>query len=302
ARRDRQPHAETALCVACHPSHFSTRGELTAYRNGYPIRQREALRFVAERLYNNPRPFYGPSGASWVRVIGAAATVQSRMAQMLSDYETVTGEHRPAFYTPIAAYLKKYYNRPAFAPDETEQNPPSISSCETGWMAWRTFDDLARATQSAAWSRERDKVAQLMARDPEPARGPRPAANAPASAGTEIKNVDDLCFQTIALADLTPRPPSLMRFAGKGVTIAQAPASLPTRTNEQEKGNAANPRLPLPSELASGSGKGAGRVRSNADKIFAAQRPDGLWPYSYGDNQPTCEFETGTALYALAKA
>jgi len=302
ARRDRQPHAETALCVACHPSHFSTRGELTAYRNGYPIRQRESLRFVAERLYNNPRPFYGPSGASWVRVIGAAATVQSRMAQMLSDYETVTGEHRPAFYTPIAAYLKKYYNRPAFAPDETEQNPPSISSFETGWMAWRTFDDLARATQSAAWSRERDKVAQLMARDPEPARGPRPAANAPASAGTEIKNVDDLCFQTIALADLTPRPPSLMRFAGKGVTIAQAPASLPTRTNEQEKGNAANPRLPLPSELASGSGKGAGRVRSNADKIFAAQRPDGLWPYSYGDNQPTCEFETGTALYALAKA
>src|SRR5579884_1260444 len=292
ARRDRQVHAETALCVASHPS---TRGELTAYQNGYPILQRESLRFVAERLYNNPRPFYGPFGASWVRVISAAATVQSRMAQMLLDYETLTGEHRASFYKPIVAYLHHYYQRPAFQPDETEQNPPSISNFETGWMVWSDLNRLSRLPHAAPdLKAERDKVGALMARTPESADGPRTAAaTAPASVGTEIKNVDDLCFQTIALAEMErPSPPyPLSHAAGEGIGAegSRRRATL----------------LPTPYALhptRGGEGRYSARLRANVEKIFAAQRPDGLWPYNYGENQPTCEFQTGAALYALAKA
>ncbi len=300
-RRDRQMHAETALCVACHPSHFSTRGELTAYRNGYPIQQRESLRFLAERLYNNPRPFYGSSGASWVRVIGAAATVQSRAAQMLSDYETITGEHRTAFYTPVLAYLRDYYKRPLFQPDETEQNPPSISDFETGWMVWKDLDLLSRRPEATAdLSNERDKIEQLLTRTLENTPGPRHAStDPPASVGTEIKNVDDLCFQTIALADMnTPLPNPSPK--GKGEQNNQPPLSSPKE--EKQSVSSDNSLFPLGEGLGRGRSKYTARIRANIAQIFAAQRPDGLWPYNYGSDQPTCEFETGAALYALAKA
>ncbi len=320
-RRDRQPHVETALCVACHPSHFSTRGELTAYQNGYPIRQRESLRFLAERLYNNPRPFYGPSGASWVRVISAAATVQSRAAQMLTDYETITGESRTAFYPPIVAYLRHYYDRSAFPSDETEQNPPSISDFETGWMVWKDFDTLSHRPNAAIeLPRERDKVEQLLARTVESAFGARPAALHAPAVGAAIKNVDDLCFQTIALADMngplspalgvrpsTFRPPNPPILGG---TITRRPVFLPPDWGG--RGGVLSPkfgRLGVRKQETEGAtakgaqgGKYTAQIRANVEQIFAAQRPDGLWPYYFGSDALTCEFETGAALYALAKA
>ncbi|HET6383699.1 MAG TPA: HEAT repeat domain-containing protein [Armatimonadota bacterium] len=288
-RRDIEVHAETADCVACHTSHFATRGELWAYQAGYPVRQRESLRFIAERLYNNPRPFYGVPSSSWVRVISAAATVQSRMAQMLLSYEKITGEHRAAFYPPINTYLRAYFQRAAFQPDETEQNPPSISDFETGWMVWSELNQLAHGRP--ALLSERDKVAALMASashmpdeklvrsltGPEavhPAAEKRPAAyqapapHYPTPSGhgvaavktapdmektPEIKNQDDLCFQVIALASM-----DRARFAP--------------------------------------------RIQTDVARIFALQRPDGLWAYNLPADQPECEFQTGEALYALAKA
>src|SRR5579883_1050019 len=79
ALRTTMTHSETELCIACHPSQFTTRGELTAIRNGYPPVQREALEFITDRLYNNARPLYGEPGTNWVRVIYSARAVASRL-------------------------------------------------------------------------------------------------------------------------------------------------------------------------------------------------------------------------------
>src|SRR5581483_568801 len=51
--RTTMQHSETQLCIACHPSQYTTRGYLTAIHNGYAPTQRPALEFLTDRIYNN---------------------------------------------------------------------------------------------------------------------------------------------------------------------------------------------------------------------------------------------------------
>lgn len=166
-------HQETSLCVACHATHFPQRAQLYAARNGYPVVQRQQLQFLAERFYNNPRPFYGfeKDGAVWSRVISAPANVLGRMSHLMDIYESeITGERRAAFHKGINEYLKLYYaDRDKLPADETNGNIPIVSTYEVAWYAWTNTKD----PRMAAWI-----------------------------AGGEIKNVTDLCYQTLALADM----------------------------------------------------------------------------------------------------
>ena len=166
-------HQETSLCVACHPTHFSQRAQLYAASNGYPVVERQQLQFLSERFYNNPRPFYGfeKEGAVWARVISAPANVLSRMSVLMDLFEQqVTGERREEFHRGIAQYLKLYYaGRDKLPPDETNGNTPLVSTFEVAWYSWRVLRD--------------PHLADMIAVAP-------------------VKNVNDLCYQTLALADI----------------------------------------------------------------------------------------------------
>lgn len=166
-------HQETSLCVACHATHFPQRAQLYAARNGYPVVQRQQLQFLAERFYNNPRPFYGfeKEGAVWSRVISAPANVLGRMSHLMDVYESeITGERRESFHKGIGEYLKLYYaDRDKLPGDETNGNIPIVSTYEVAWYAWTNTKD----PRMVSWI-----------------------------AGGEIKNVTDLCYQTLALADM----------------------------------------------------------------------------------------------------
>jgi hypothetical protein len=167
-------HQETSLCVACHVTHFSQRAQLYATRNGYPVVQRQQLQFLSERFYNNPRPFYGfEQNATWARMISASANVLGRMSHLMDLFEQqISGERRESFHKGIAGYLDIYYKgRDKLPPDETNGNTPLVSAHEVGWYAW---------TET---------------RDP---RLPGMIANG------EVKNSIDLCYQTLALADMAP--------------------------------------------------------------------------------------------------
>ena len=166
-------HQETSLCVGCHTSHFPQRAQLYSIANGYPVVQREQLHFLEERFYNNPRPFYGfeQQGAVWARVISAPANVLSRMDTLTGMFEQlVSGQPRPAYHSGIAEYLKLYYaGKEQLPPDETNGNLPLVSAYEVAWYSWKAT------------------------RDP---RLPEMMANGP------VKNMVDLCYQTLALADI----------------------------------------------------------------------------------------------------
>jgi hypothetical protein len=166
-------HQETSLCVACHPTHFSQRAQLYAVQNGYAVHQRQQLQFLSERFYNNPRPFYGfeTEGAVWARVISAPANVLSRMAVLLDLFEQqVSGEHRAAYFDGVTKYLQLYYrDREKLPPNETNGNQPLVSTYEVAWYSWRVTHD--------------EKIARLIEQD-------------------AIKDMIDLCYQTLALADI----------------------------------------------------------------------------------------------------
>ncbi len=185
-------HAETAQCIACHPAHFSTRAEEIAVRNGYPVKQRGALKFLTERLYNNPRPFYGHPGASWTRVISASANVMSRLAYLLNLHE----QNFPApdalprntqCLEGVAGYLKLYYKgRTELPPDETNGNTPLVSAYEIAGHSWIVFDELYRRTKKEEYRQYRDQLRRLIEQD-------------------KIKDMRDLCYQTIDFAQIDPK-------------------------------------------------------------------------------------------------
>jgi hypothetical protein len=165
-------HQETSLCVACHATHFPLRAQLYATRNGYPVVERQQLQFLTERFYNNPRPFYGfQSAATWARMISAPANVLGRMSHLIDIFENqVTGERRDSFHKGIEGYLKLYYaGREKLPPDETNGNTPLVSAHEVAWYAWTVTHD--------------PQLPDLIA-------------------GGEVKNMIDLCYQTLALADI----------------------------------------------------------------------------------------------------
>jgi cellulose synthase operon protein C len=164
ALRTTMTHSETELCIACHPTQFSTRGELTAIRNGYPPVQRSALEFIEDRIYNNARPLYGEPGVNWVRVIYSARAVSSRLPLLTHWYEDdVTHDApRPDFAIPYAKFLEIHYkDRTTMPGNEVDGCEPDISPFEIADQSWQTFSFLYQQTHDPQWLAERDTVVRL---------------------------------------------------------------------------------------------------------------------------------------------
>jgi HEAT repeat protein len=164
ALRTTMQHSETQLCIACHPSQFTTRGYLTAVQNGYAPTQRPALEFLTDRIYNNARPLYGEPNTNWVRVIYTARTVSSRLPLITHSFEqNVTHDPpRKNFDVPYANFLKIHYKGLTKLPgDEADGCEPDVSPFEIATQSWQTFDLLYNRTHKPDWLTERDHVERL---------------------------------------------------------------------------------------------------------------------------------------------
>ena len=166
ALRTTMVHSDTQVCIACHPTQFTTRGYLTAVANGYPPTQRPALEFLTDRIYNNQRPLYGEPGADWVRVIYSARTVASRLPVIENLFEQNVTHDAPrlSFNAPYGNFLKIHYkDRTTMPGDETDGCEPTISPFEIATQSWQTFQMLYEQTGDKQWLAERDSVEQLAA-------------------------------------------------------------------------------------------------------------------------------------------
>ena len=164
ALRTTMVHSDTQLCIACHPTQFTTRGYLTAVANGYPPTQRPALEFLTDRIYNNQRPLYGEPGADWVRVIYSARTVASRLPLIENLFEQNVTHDPPrlSFNVPYGNFLKIHYkDRTVMPGDETDGCEPTISPFEIAAQSWQTFQMLYQQTGDNQWLAERDMVERL---------------------------------------------------------------------------------------------------------------------------------------------
>jgi hypothetical protein len=268
-------HQETSLCVACHATHFPQRAALYAARNGYPVEMKEQLEFLTERFYNNPRPFYGfeSEGAVWARVISAPANVLGRMSHLMDVYEReISGERREQFHKGIAKYLDLYYrDRTKLPADETNGNTPLVSAYEVAWYAWEVTKD--------------PKIAALIEQD-------------------AVKNMVDLCYQTLALAAIDRQ-----KHAGKlkanadRILLLQRPSgqwSMKFEPNEPEvefqTGHA------IWALHAAGIPSSHPQVRKSLDYLLARQQTFGGWfdPKQSFENFKTPFRETQMSVLALS--
>ncbi|MCA1686616.1 MAG: hypothetical protein LC745_11715, partial [Planctomycetia bacterium] len=194
-------HQETSTCIACHPTHFTTQSALAAVCSGYPVEQPEALRFLTDRLANNPVPFHGHPEALWARMIPAPANVLGRLSTIVMDYEDLVAgpPRRNNTHAGVAGFLKLYYDgRDSLPPDESNGNNP-VSRYKVAADAWRQLDAIARRTGNPDYVTTRDLVARLIPTG-EPANTRDLAAqtiglgslNDPTHAGLVAKNVQRL--------------------------------------------------------------------------------------------------------------
>ena len=164
ALRTAQPHVETSLCIACHPTQFPARAALAAAENGYPVRQRASLSFLMERIRENARPLYGAPGANWVRVIYSARTVASRLPLLADAYERLVARDAPApgFAEGYGAFLRMHYASAASLPgEEVDGCAPNVSLFEIAYQSFETARLLARRTGDEAFTDLAESVARM---------------------------------------------------------------------------------------------------------------------------------------------
>lgn len=184
ANRWRNVHAETAQCIACHPTQFNTRGALYSVANGYAVRRREQLDFLIDRLQNNPRPFYGFPEAVWTRVISAAANSVSRPAVLLRLYgDHVAPVEQSRFQRAAFEYLWLYYHgRDTLPPDESNGNRPLVSAFEIALHSWQVAKRLAGADGDERYHELAKEIESLIA----------------TADDRHVEDMLDLCYQTLA--------------------------------------------------------------------------------------------------------
>ncbi len=268
-------HQETSLCVACHPTHFTQRGALYAAANGYPVRMRQQLQFLSERFYNNPRPFYGfeKQGAVWARVISAPANVLSRMSVLMTLFENeVSGAGHERFHGGIAEYLKLYYKgREKLPNDETNGNTPLVSAYEVAWYSWKVTGE--------------ERIARLIDQD-------------------EIKNLVDLCYQTLALAEIdrVRYAEKLRRNAERILALQRASGQWSMRFDESQPEVEFQTGHCLWALHAAGIPKEHPRAAKAIRYLLQRQQPFGGWmdPKQSFENFRTPFRETQMAVLALS--
>jgi hypothetical protein len=186
ALRTTMQHSETQLCIACHPSQFTTRGYLKAVEKGYAPTQRASLEFLADRIYNNARPLYGEANTNWVRIIYTARTVSSRLPLIEHAFEqNVTHDPpRKKFDVPYAGFLKIHYKGVKELPgDEADGCEPDVSPFEIATQSWQTFELAWKETHDESWHTERDHVEEL-------------------AVPAEAKNIIDLSWKIMFFAEI----------------------------------------------------------------------------------------------------
>jgi hypothetical protein len=268
-------HQETSLCVACHVTHFTQRGQLYAARQGYGVELRTSQQFLAERFYNNPRPLYGfeQQGAVWARVISAPANVLGRMSHLMDVYEKrVSGGTRPSFHDGVKKYLKLYYDgRTQLPPDETNGNQPLVSNYEVAWYAWEVTRDPA--------------IAALLEQD-------------------DHKNLIDLCYQTLGLAaiDKSKHAVKIARNAERILGLQRASGQWSMKLDPKEKDVEFQTGHALWALSAAGIPRDNPQVAKALTHLLSRQQDFGGWldPLQSFENFRTPFRETQMAVLALS--
>lgn len=163
-RRSIMLHDEAQRCTACHPTVFPLESNLTAFRNGYPIRAKSQFRYLMERVYNAPTPLYGNPGVTWVRFVAILLQFFGKQGGTLIDYENlVTGQPTP-WLDRFTGFLQTAWDhRDSLPEDENNGVSPIDSKFGFAWRDWRVLDEKARRSQDPDARASADHIESLLA-------------------------------------------------------------------------------------------------------------------------------------------
>jgi hypothetical protein len=170
---------ETERCITCHPAHFTMLSTLTAVRNGYTVRNHPEFKFMMDKLYNAPAPFYGFANMYWLRFELAPTNGESRLGKMLLMYEDLVSHRMTETPTHLTSYPRLVYEAREtlprndkvhqvgqFEPTKTRNyefdgNRP-ISDFRVATDSWFVLDEVARRTHDSALAAGAAHIKDLM--------------------------------------------------------------------------------------------------------------------------------------------
>lgn len=173
---------ETERCIACHAAHFTMLSTLKAQRHGYSVVNEPEYKFMMDRLYNAPAPFYGFPNTYWLRFELAPTNGLSRLGKMLLMYEDSVSHRRTETPDHVANYLRLVYDGRNVLPRvdkahfvvefqpvksrnyEFDGNRP-ISDFRVASDSWFDLNDLARREHNTAYAASAAHLENLMTTD-----------------------------------------------------------------------------------------------------------------------------------------
>ena len=162
-RRSVMLHDEAQRCTACHPTVFTLESNLTAFKQGYPIRAKSQFHYLMQRVYNAPTPLYGNPGVNWVRFVGIELQFFGKQGGLVSDYENwVTGRPTP-FLGRFTGFLQAAWDhRDTLPDDENNGVSPIDSKFGFAWRDWRVLSEMARRTGDRSLQTSADHIAGIL--------------------------------------------------------------------------------------------------------------------------------------------
>jgi hypothetical protein len=174
---------ETERCITCHPAQFTMLSVLRAQHHGYSVVNKPEYKFMMDKLYNAPAPFYGFPNTYWLRFELAPTNGISRLGRLLLMYEDWVSHHPTEIPDHSANYIRLVYDArqflprvdkahfvPEFEPAKTRNyefdgNRP-ISDFRVATDSWFDLNDLARREHNAAYAASAAHLKALMTTAP----------------------------------------------------------------------------------------------------------------------------------------
>jgi Squalene-hopene cyclase C-terminal domain len=174
---------ETERCITCHPAQFTMLSVLRAQHHGYSVVNKPEYKFMMDKLYNAPAPFYGFPNTYWLRFELAPTNGLSRLGRLLLMYEDWVSHHPTETPDHSANYIRLVYDARNFLPRvdkahfvaefepaktrnyEFDGNRP-ISDFRVATDSWFDLDDLARREHNVAYAESAAHLKSLMTTAP----------------------------------------------------------------------------------------------------------------------------------------
>ncbi len=156
-------HDTAVRCTACHASTYPVEAALVGQGQGYPIRAKQSLLYLTDRLANSPTPLYGGEGLFWQRFIAIPLQAQGKQGGVLLDFARQVDARDASGVDRFGPFLQAAWRgRWEMPGDELNGVVPLDSKFGSAWRDWRVLTEMTRRTGRVAYAQGADAIADLL--------------------------------------------------------------------------------------------------------------------------------------------